>query len=212
MTVWEALGYAGNGCYFARFFVQWLASERAGRSVTPRVFWKLSLLGTLLFGTYTLVRGEYVLLVGLAVNAGLYLRNLRLDRSARLGPRESLWIAAMLLVLVVLASAWTRRSDAELPSAWLWVVTLGQIVWGTRFLVQWWSSEREGRSHLPPAFWYVSLVGNLLLLAYALYRGDMVFILGFLPGPFLQARNIVLLRRSRLGPGGINAREGRNRG
>lgn len=197
MTVWEALGYAGNGCYFARFFVQWLASERAGRSVTPRIFWKLSLLGTLLFGTYTWVRGEYVLLVGLMVNAGLYVRNLGLDRNPKLGPRASLGIASLLFVSVVLASTWVRRTDPDLALGWLMVVTLGQGIWGTRFLVQWWFSEREGRSHLPPVFWYVSLAGNLLLLAYALHLGDKVFILGFLPGPFLQARNIVLLRRAR---------------
>ena len=61
-----------------------------------------------------------------------------------------------------------------------------------RFLIQWVASERRGSSHFPPAFWIVSLVGNLALLAYALRLGDPVYIAGFLPGPLVQVRNLVL--------------------
>ncbi|HPF15211.1 MAG TPA: lipid-A-disaccharide synthase N-terminal domain-containing protein, partial [Planctomycetota bacterium] len=42
MTFWAALGWLGNVGFFSRFFVQWLASERAGRSVAPQAFWWLS--------------------------------------------------------------------------------------------------------------------------------------------------------------------------
>jgi lipid-A-disaccharide synthase-like uncharacterized protein len=58
-------------------------------------------------------------------------------------------------------------------------------------------SERAGRSHFPPAFWWLSLAGNGFLLAYALHLRDPVFVLGYLPGPLIQARNLVLARDPR---------------
>ena len=73
---------------------------------------------------------------------------------------------------------------------------LGQSLFGSRFVVQWYASERSGDAHFPASFWWLSLSGNLLLLAYVVELGDPVFIAGFLPGPLVQARNLWLLRRA----------------
>ena len=56
-----------------------------------------------------------------------------------------------------------------------------QASFSARFVIQWLASERRKRSVLPRAFWYFSLVGGVTLLAYALYLGDPVFIVGFNP-------------------------------
>ena len=48
---------------------------------------------------------------------------------------------------------------------------------------------------VPDAFWYLSIVGSLLLLAYALWRKDVVFTLGQSMGFFVYARNLVLRKR-----------------
>jgi lipid-A-disaccharide synthase-like uncharacterized protein len=64
-----------------------------------------------------------------------------------------------------------------------------------RFVGQWWYSERAGRSVVPLSFWYLSVVGGLLMLAYALYRLDPVFILGQALGLAVYLRNIFLIRR-----------------
>ncbi len=79
---------------------------------------------------------------------------------------------------------------------WLVIGFLGQATFSLRFLVQWWRSERAGRSVVPLAFWYLSLTGGLLLLFYAIHRQDPVFILGQVAGVFVYLRNLLLIRRS----------------
>ncbi len=81
--------------------------------------------------------------------------------------------------------------------SWALVGFLGQGVFTARFLVQWIASEREGDSVVPVAFWWLSLVGGSLLLAYAIYRGDPVFILGQVAGPVVFSRNLVLIARNK---------------
>lgn len=80
---------------------------------------------------------------------------------------------------------------------WLGVGFLGQALFGSRFLIQWLASERLGRSHIPLAFWYLSIAGGATLLSYAIYRADPVFILGQTTGVFIYARNLYLIRRER---------------
>lgn len=80
---------------------------------------------------------------------------------------------------------------------WLAVGLLGQAAFAGRFLVQWIASERRKKSVVPIAFWYLSLVGGLVLLCYALYRKDPVFILGQATGVFIYSRNLVLIARQR---------------
>jgi len=77
-----------------------------------------------------------------------------------------------------------------------WVVfgLAGQLLFTARFLVQWLASERARRSVVPVAFWYFSIGGGLILLTYAIYRADPVFILGQSMGVFIYARNLWLIR------------------
>jgi len=190
-----ALGWVGQACFFSRFFLQWLASERARKSVVPPAFWWLSLGGAALMSVYALNKGTVLLLFGYLVSAAIASRNLWLQgRKSRLDPR---W-AAVLALAVVATSLWIEVAldpDARAQThAWLLVGGVGQALWLTRFPLQWWMSERVGHSHFPLAFWWVSLAGNALLLAYAVHLGDPVFVLGFVPGPLLQVRNLMLSR------------------
>ena len=78
----------------------------------------------------------------------------------------------------------------------LWWVILGlgaQVMFGLRFIVQWLHSERAGRSVIPLSFWYFSVAGGILMLAYAIYRWDPVFMLGQGMGLLVYARNLVLI-------------------
>jgi len=79
-----------------------------------------------------------------------------------------------------------------------WWVLLGfaaQGLFTMRFLVQWIASERAKRSVIPLAFWYLSIGGGLLLLIYALYRKDPVFIAGQAFGVFVYLRNLYFVLR-----------------
>ncbi len=81
-----------------------------------------------------------------------------------------------------------------------WWVLLGFVAQGLftmRFLVQWIASERAGHSVIPLAFWIFSIVGGLLLLVYALYRKDAVFIAGQAFGVFVYLRNLYFVLRDR---------------
>jgi lipid-A-disaccharide synthase-like uncharacterized protein len=79
---------------------------------------------------------------------------------------------------------------------WLGFGLLGQAFFSARFLVQWIASERRKESVVPPQFWYFSVGGGLILLAYALYRQDPVFVLGQGAGLFVYARNLYFIRRA----------------
>jgi lipid-A-disaccharide synthase-like uncharacterized protein len=72
-----------------------------------------------------------------------------------------------------------------------------QGLFSARFIVQWLASERAGRSVVPMAFWYLSLLGSTLLLLYAIHRRDPVFILGQGSGVFIYLRNIHLRQKER---------------
>lgn len=82
-------------------------------------------------------------------------------------------------------------------SLWIAVGFAGQFLFTMRFLVQWVHSERHRRSLIPTAFWYFSLAGGVVLLSYALWRGDPVFIVGQTAGVFIYLRNLVFIRRER---------------
>ena len=83
------------------------------------------------------------------------------------------------------------------PQYWLYLGFVGQLLFGLRFIVQWVASERKGESIIPVYFWYLSLIGSLILLAYAFFRRDPVFILGQSTGFFVYARNLMLIYRKR---------------
>ncbi len=98
-------------------------------------------------------------------------------------------------------SAWNLSLSVlvEPENAEFWIIWgfLGQAVFFSRFLVQWIASERAGRSVVPTAFWWLSLLGAGLLLAYAIHRRDAVFIVGQCTGFLIYFRNLSLKRRER---------------
>ena len=88
------------------------------------------------------------------------------------------------------------KSSALDPSwAWLAIGFLGQACFSARFLVQWIASERRRKSVVPIYFWYFSVVGGVILLAYALHRMDPVFALGQAAGLIVYLRNLYLIGR-----------------
>jgi lipid-A-disaccharide synthase-like uncharacterized protein len=82
---------------------------------------------------------------------------------------------------------------------WVSVGLLGQILFTGRMLIQWFASEKSGRSVIPVAFWWMSLIGATMLLIYFIWRRDIVGVLGQATGWGIYVRNLVLIRRSRGG-------------
>ncbi len=87
--------------------------------------------------------------------------------------------------------------DPTIPTTWIVLGLAAQLVFFSRFLVQWVASERAGRSVVPVLFWWLSLLGAGGLLAYGVLRGDPVIILGQLTGFAIYLRNLFLIKRER---------------
>ena len=74
---------------------------------------------------------------------------------------------------------------------------IGQAVFFSRFLIQWIASERKGESVIPEIFWYLSLVGSMMVLVYAIWRRDPVFTMAQMFGTIVYSRNLVLIHRKK---------------
>jgi lipid-A-disaccharide synthase-like uncharacterized protein len=75
-TLGIIVGFLGQTLFFMRFLVQWLASEKAGRSVVPNAFWYFSLSGGLVLFLYALWRQDPVFIMGQGAGLLIYARNL----------------------------------------------------------------------------------------------------------------------------------------
>ena len=99
---------------------------------------------------------------------------------------------ALLLILPFLPA-----SLAEQPAQMMVVVGFaGQGLFAMRFILQWLTSEGQGRSVIPLAFWYFSIGGGSVLLLYAIWRQDPVIICGQGLGLFIYLRNLYFIHRT----------------
>ncbi|GLQ88175.1 lipid-A-disaccharide synthase N-terminal domain-containing protein [Dyella flagellata] len=78
---------------------------------------------------------------------------------------------------------------------WIGAGMIGQLLFGVRFLVQWLYSEARGQSLIPPAFWYLSVAGGVVVLSYAIHQREMVFIIGESVTLVIFLRNLIMLRK-----------------
>ncbi|MEM1385751.1 MAG: lipid-A-disaccharide synthase N-terminal domain-containing protein [Pseudomonadota bacterium] len=104
-----------------------------------------------------------------------------------MGAEDVHWVMRLLLV-----DSWA--------GVWLAIFGLAaQAVFMSRMLVQWIASERARRSVMPVSFWWLSLIGAVMLLAYGALREDVVIILAQLFGFVVYARNLWLIHVERRG-------------
>jgi lipid-A-disaccharide synthase-like uncharacterized protein len=101
-------------------------------------------------------------------------------------------------LLSSIAHWWHDTSTVEI--VWVTIGFLAQAMFSMRFIVQWIASEKARASIVPETFWYFSFAGGFMLLAYAIYRGDPVFILGQATGLIIYARNIYFIWTNKRAP------------
>lgn len=82
-TIWLAIGFVGQGLFFMRFFVQWIASEKAKKSVIPDLFWYFSIGGGAVLLAYALYRQDPVFIIGQAMGLLIYMRNIYFVRQSQ---------------------------------------------------------------------------------------------------------------------------------
>jgi lipid-A-disaccharide synthase-like uncharacterized protein len=76
---------------------------------------------------------------------------------------------------------------------WATIALVGQVIFGGRFILQWIVSEYKRRSHVPVAFWFMSLAGSLILLTYSIHIKNPIFMLAFSLNTFIYLRNLHLI-------------------
>jgi lipid-A-disaccharide synthase-like uncharacterized protein len=86
---------------------------------------------------------------------------------------------------------------SRLDKIWIIIGFLGQGLFFTRWIVQWFQSERQRQSTIPLSFWSFRLIGGLITLAYALYRKDPVFIAGQSVGVLVYLRNLMMIYKNK---------------
>jgi lipid-A-disaccharide synthase-like uncharacterized protein len=111
------------------------------------------------------------------------------------------WIKQML-------SEFAQRYPAFKLDFWVLLGLIGQAMFTMRFLLQWIASEKRKESVIPVSFWYFSLGGGLVLLAYSFHRMDPVFILAYLPGNFIYFRNLYFIHRKKKISRSVEKQEG----
>ncbi len=74
---------------------------------------------------------------------------------------------------------------------------VGQGLFASRFIFQWIYSEQKGESYIPIIFWYLSILGGIGLLIYAIFRKDPVIITGQTFGILIYVRNLILIKRKK---------------
>lgn len=88
----------------------------------------------------------------------------------------------------------------KLKDGWTVLGFVAQGIFFGRFFVQWLVSERKGESTVPLEFWFLSILGGILLLIYAIHRRDPVFMFGQAGGLAIYLRNLMLIyKKKRLG-------------
>jgi lipid-A-disaccharide synthase-like uncharacterized protein len=197
-------GLTSNVLFSGRALIQWIASERRGKSVVPVAFWWVSLVASAIQMIYAACHCDKTgahdpdlpMFLGLSVTLVPYLRSLRIhyrpDRPARGGAQILAPAAALLIVLIYGVATGLPRQHW-----WLFGMGLvGQAIYAPRFIVAWVRAEATRKADLSPTFWWLSLIGSLILLAYSVLRVDPVFILSYLFNSIPYARNIVLLKRA----------------
>ena len=96
----------------------------------------------------------------------------------------------------LLAAGWLDRVTEKAKDPWFLVGILGQFTFAARFVVQWLVSEREKKVVIPVAFWWLSITGGVVTLAYAVHQEDPVFIIAQGTGLVMYFRNLVIHRRA----------------
>jgi lipid-A-disaccharide synthase-like uncharacterized protein len=191
MTWLDGVGAVGTGLFGVRVVYQWVASERAGRTLIPRGYWGLSLTAAALVLFYAVSLHDAVYVMSVLPGAVIAYLNMRIKGTAS---RRKLLPWAVAFLGLVGWAAWAQPRLGH--PVWATIGLIGSAFWGTRHVFQWWVSERRGVPTLPASFYIFSLVGSLFLLAYASAKANPVMIASYAFNFVPYLRLLRLLRPS----------------
>lgn len=199
------IGLLAQALFSARVLVQWIKSEKAGKVVSPTLFWVLSLTASLLFFIYGWLREDFALMLGQFIGYYVYIWNLSAKGVWKVLGGFRWPIEAVLLLIPPLAAGALFGENGDVLSTLfrnegipLWLLlfgSAGQLIFSLRFLYQFFYSSRRGESVLPYGFWLISTAGSILILSYGIIRLDPVVILAQSFGLCSYIRNLVIWKK-----------------
>jgi len=197
-----SIGFFAQILFSSRLVVQWIASEKQQKVITPTLFWTLSLIASFLLFIYGYLRNDFAIMLGQTLTYFIYIRNLQLQKvwlNIHWSVRLMLYLIPTLIVVYyfnnnVIDKDLLFRNEA-IPYWLLWLGIISQVVFTLRFVYQWLYSEYKKASELPLGFWLLSLTGSILILVYAINRKDPVLFVGHLLGSIIYVRNLILLHK-----------------
>jgi lipid-A-disaccharide synthase-like uncharacterized protein len=204
MSSWYiyTIGFIAQALFSARLIVQWIKSEKAGNSLSPVLFWQLSILASWMLFIYGLLRDDFAIIMGQAIAYSIYIRNLHIQSNWKTLPLITRLVAIItpIVVLIFMLKNWELHyhqlfKNEDIPLLLLFWGIAGQITFTFRFVYQWIYSERKGESCLPLGFWVISIIGSIMILSYAIYRKDPVLFLGQSFGMLVYCRNVILIHK-----------------
>lgn len=194
-----SIGLIAQLLFSARLLVQWIASERAQKVLSPTLFWQLSMSASLLLCLYGWLRNDFAIILGQLISYYIYIWNLNSKGSWQKLPHIvriiffTLPVALLGYLLLDGSQAFTRLFRQEDIPVWLIIFgVVGQFTFTLRFIYQWWYSRKAGESVLPVMFWIISLTGSAMIICYAIIRHDPVLILGQATGFIVYIRNLMI--------------------
>ena len=200
-----AIGFTAQLLFSSRLIVQWILSEKKKEIVTPSLFWKLSILASILLFIYGFYRKDLAIMLGQTLTYYIYIRNLQLQKEWQKAPslfRSLLLIGPIALLFVGIYQGnldWSTLTNQENIDTWLLLLgVFSQVLFTFRFVYQWVHSERIKVSELSIGFWRWSVAGACLILIYAIFRKDPVLFLGHGSGMLIYIRNIIIWRKQKM--------------
>lgn len=198
------VGFLAQLFFSARILYQWIASERAGKVLSPPIFWILSVLGSYLLFIYGVMRNDFAIIFGQIISYYIYLWNLYMQGQWK---KIATIFKTVLILTPVAAICFVLRDVPEfintffhnekVPLGLLIFGSAGQVIFALRFVYQFIYSANHHESILPVGFWIISLVGSSIIISYAIFRLDPVLILGQSFGLVAYIRNIMISYKSR---------------
>lgn len=213
------LGFLSALAFATRFIIQWIESEKVQKSLVSPLFWKISLFGNLILTLHSFIQIQYHVCIIQTCNAVIAWRNLDLMQQKR-EPRSLnntlvILIASMTLISLAFAlqepsgdwfriptPPWQKRQIIPISIFWHIIGSIGYFMFSSRFWIQWILAEKFHKNNqeeksLPLTFWWLSLGGAALSIAYFLCIGDTVNLVGPALGFIPYFRNLVLIYKMR---------------
>ena len=206
-----SIGFLAQLFFSARLLVQWISSEKAGKVLSPLLFWQFSILASFLMMIYGVLRNDLAIIFGQSITYGVYIRNLHFQGFWHKIPRL---IRISATIFPILAIIWLVGGDKYnfrtiitnediSPLLMVWGLA-SQFVFTFRFIFQWIYTENKKESLLPIGFWLISFTGSMMVLSYAIIRKDPVLFIGQVFGFVVYSRNILLWLRHKKNPAQVD--------